>query len=215
MEPTEADIHQMREAFGFDEIFLQFTEEKKRELFEGVLRIKRVMELYDDVEEGNGTTKRTRYALKLQSVLQRLIDVLNEEEGNAHLLQAIRKMRDLRGLTSPEIVGLVAQFQHTAGGLLQGSKLARPRKANLPPLERPPKALAEVRIMKTLLESLGVTVGATGGDTGGPATRLMARIHKYVTGGEVIRHDAIRNRLTRLKEWEAGHQRGEEQHPEL
>jgi hypothetical protein len=51
---------------------------------------------------------------------------------------------------------------------------------------------------------------ATGGNTGGPATRLMARIHEYVTGGEVIGHDAIRNRLTRLKEWEASHPPGED-----
>jgi hypothetical protein len=214
MEPTEADIRQMREVLDSDEIFLKFTEERKRELFEGVLRAKRLMELYDDVEEGNETTKRTRYALKLQSVLQRLIEVLNEDEGNAHLLQAMRKMRDAHGLTSPEIAGLVAHFEQTAGLFLQSSKQARPRKTNLPPPERPPKALAEVRMVKTLLESLEVTVGATGGDTGGSATRLMVRIHAYVTGGEIISHDAIRNRLTRLKEWEAGHQGVDDQHPE-
>jgi hypothetical protein len=68
-------------------------------------------------------------------------------------------------------------------------------------------------MMKTLLESLGVTIGATGGETGGPATRLMARIHEYVTG-EVIGYDAVRDRLTRLRDWEAGHRRVEDQHPE-
>jgi hypothetical protein len=65
-------------------------------------------------------------------------------------------------------------------------------------------------MMKALLERLGVTVGVTGGETGGPATRLMARIHEYVSGGEVISHHAIRNRLTRLKEWELGHERAED-----
>jgi hypothetical protein len=214
MEPTEADIRQMREAFGFDDIFLEFTEERKGELFEGVLTIRRVMELSEDVEEAHETTKRTRYARKLQSVLERLIEVLNEEEGNPHLLQAMAKMRDAHGLTSSEIASLVAHLEQTARGLLQGSKRARPRKTNRPPPQRPPKALAEVRMMKTLLERHGVAVGATGGDTDGPATRLMARIHEYVTGGEVISHDAIRNRLTRLKEWEAAHQRVEDQHPE-
>lgn len=214
LEPTEADIRQMSEAFGFDEIFLKFTEEKKKELFEGALKIKRLMEFSDDFEEGNETTKRTSYAMKLQSSLERLIEVLNEDEGNAHLLQAMAKMRDSRGLTSPEVVDLIAQFRQTAAALRKGSKQARPRKRNLPAAARPPKALAEVRMMKTLLESLAVTVGVTGGNTGGPATRLMARIHRYVTGGEVISHDAIRNRLTRLKEWEAGHARAEDRHLE-
>jgi hypothetical protein len=33
----------------------------------------------------------------------------------------------------------------------------------------------------------------------------MIRIHAYVSGGEVIRADAIKDRLKRLKEWNAGH----------
>jgi hypothetical protein len=123
MGPTEADIRQMREAFGSDEIFLEFTEERKRELFEGVLETKQVMELYDDVAEGNETTKRTRYALKLQSSLERLIEILNEDEGSAHLLQAMAKMRESRGLSSPEIAGLAAcrtEVWNFAAGLFFG-----------------------------------------------------------------------------------------------
>jgi hypothetical protein len=33
----------------------------------------------------------------------------------------------------------------------------------------------------------------------------MIRIHAYVSGEEVIRADAIKDRLKRLKEWKAAH----------
>jgi hypothetical protein len=212
MEPTETDLYQMREAFGFDEIFLGLTEERKRELFKGVLEIRRVMEFYDDVAELTETTERTKYALKLQTHLQGLLEVFEQKEGSAHLLDLMVNWRDALEVTSPEIVKKVDDYKEMTSQILRSSKRARPRK-KAPP-NRPPKALAEVRMMKTLLEGVGVTVGATGGGTGGPATRLMARIHKYVTGGEVISHDSIRNRLTRLKKWEAGHQRIEDKHSE-
>jgi hypothetical protein len=203
LEPTELDIREMKVALDGDEIFLKVAEDK--ELFVGMLKIKWVMELYDDVAELSETTKRTAYARKLQTRLEGMIEVLNQGEGGAHLLQAVARMRDTRGLTSERAVKRVADVEIVMRDLLRGSKQARPRKKDLPSPTRPPKALAEVEMMVELLESLGVEVGVTGGEEGGPATRLMIRIHAYVSGGEVIRADAIKDRLKRLKEWNAGH----------
>ena len=203
LEPTEIDIREMREALDGDEVFLKVTEDKK--LFVGMLKIKRIMELYDDVAELSETTTRTAYARKLQTRLEGLIGVLNQREGNGHLLEAMVSVRDTCGLTSNEVVERVADLEVGARQLLQGSKRARPRKKKLLALTRPPKALAEVGMMVELLESLGIRVGVTGGEAGGPATRLMIRIYAYVTGGDVIGADAIKDRLSRLKEWNAGH----------
>jgi hypothetical protein len=203
LEPTEADIREMKEALDGDELFLKIADDQK--LFEGMLKIKLVMELYDDVAELSETTKRTAYAGKLQTRLEGVIEILNQDEGGAHLLQAMARMRDMRGLTSNEVVKRVADLQIDLRDLLRASKQARPRKKDLPPPTRPPKALAEVEMMVELLKSLGVGVGVTGGEEGGPATRLMIRIHGYVSGGEVIRADAIRDRHKRLKEWRADH----------
>ena len=210
LEPTEADIREMKKALNSDETFLRFTDEEKTKLYSGMMNMKRVGELYDDVADSNETTKRTKYARKLQSSLERLIAVLNEKAGSAHLLQSMIKMRDTHGLTSQEVVDVVTGLEQTAVRLLQGSKQARPRKTNLPPPNRPPKALAEVRMMRDLLESLGISVGATGGETGSPATRLMVRIYEYVSGGAGINPDSIKDRLIRLKDWEANHQGGED-----
>ena len=203
LEPTEDDICEMRKALDGDEIFLKVTEDKK--LFVGMLKIKRIMELYDDVAELGETTKRTAYARKLQTRLEGVIEVLNQDEGGAHLLQAMARMRDMRGLTSNEVVKRVADLQIDLRDLLRASKQARPRKKDLPPPTRPPKALAEFEMMVELLESVGVDVGVTGGEEGGPATRLMIRLHAYVSGGEVVRADAIKDRLKRLKEWNVAH----------
>jgi hypothetical protein len=203
LEPTERDIREMREALDGDEIFLKIAEDKK--LFAGMLEIKRIVDLYDDVAELSETTKRTAYARKLQARLEGVIEILNQDEGGAHLIQAMARMRDMRGLASNEVVKRVANLQIDLRDLLRASKQARPRKKDLPPPTRPPKALAEVERMVELLESLGVEVGVTGGEEGGPATRLMIRIHAYVSRGEVIRADAIKDRLKRLKEWNAGH----------
>jgi hypothetical protein len=161
LEPTEGDIREMREALGGDEIFLKVAEDKK--LFAGMLEIKRIVELYDDVAELSETTKRTAYARKLQARLEGVIEILNQGEGSAHLLQAMARMRDMRGLTSDEVVQRVANLEIDVRNLLRGSKQARPRKKDLPPPTRPPKALAEVERMVALLESLGVEVGVTGG----------------------------------------------------
>jgi hypothetical protein len=73
-----------------------------------------------------------------------------------------------------------------------------------PPPDRPPKAVGLVRMMVELLENLNVQVGATGGE-GGPATKLMIRIHAYVSGGGVTTADAIKDCLKRLKKWKAVH----------
>jgi hypothetical protein len=205
LKPTENDVHEMKKTLSSDKTYLRFTEEQKATLFARMLEIKRVMELYDDIEESTERTKRTRYARKLQSALDRLIVILDEQEGNAHLIQVMAETRDTLGLNSHEIVDMVTGFEQTAARLLQASKRVYPRKADSPPPARPPKALAEVRMMKDLLERLGVTVGVTGGETGGPATRLMAGIHRYVSGGDLITADAIKDRLKRLKDWEDCH----------
>jgi hypothetical protein len=42
----------------------------------------------------------------------------------------------------------------------------------------------------------------------------MIRIHAYVSGGEVITADAIKDRLRRLKIWKAAHSGLEHRHPE-
>jgi hypothetical protein len=59
-------------------------------------------------------------------------------------------------------------------------------------------------MMVELFNSLDVQVGAAGGE-GGPGTKLMIRIYAYVSGGEVITADAIKDRLKRLKDWKAAH----------
>jgi hypothetical protein len=166
LEPTEGDIREMREALDGDEIFLKVAEDKK--LFAGMLEIKRIMELYDDVAELSETTKRTAYARKLQARLDGVLEILNQGEGSAHLLQAMARMRDMRGLTSNEVAQRVADLEIDVRDLLRGSKQARPRKKDLPPPTRPPKALAEVERMVELLQSLGVEVGVTGGRKAAP-----------------------------------------------
>jgi hypothetical protein len=130
LEPTEADIREMREALDGDELFLKIAEDQK--LFEGMLKIKWVMELYDDVAELSETTKRTAYARKLQTRLEGVIEILNQDEGGAHLLQAMARMRDMRGLTSNEVVKRVADLQIDLRDLLRASKQARPRKKDPP-----------------------------------------------------------------------------------
>jgi hypothetical protein len=116
-----------------------------KKLFVGMLKIKWVIELYDDIAELSETTKRTTYAGKLQTRLEGVIEILNQDEGGAHLLQVIARMRGMRGLTSNEVVKRVAGLQIDLCDLLRASKQARPRKKDLPPPTRPPKALAEVR----------------------------------------------------------------------
>ena len=49
---------------------LKVAEDQKK-LFVGMLKIKWVMELYDDIAELSETTKRTTYAGKLQTRLER------------------------------------------------------------------------------------------------------------------------------------------------
>jgi hypothetical protein len=127
LDPTEADIREMKKALSSDKTFLKFTQEEKETLYSGIMGIKCVIELYDDVDELNEMTNRTRYARKLQSSLDRLISVLNEDVGRAHLLETMGKMRDALGLTSQGIVNEVAHLKITAARLLQGSKQARPR----------------------------------------------------------------------------------------
>ena len=126
LEPTEGDIREMKEALDGDEIFLKVAEDKK--LFAGMLKIKWIMELYDDVAELSETTKRTAYARKLQTRLEGMIEILNQGEGGAHLLQAVARMRDTRGLTSERAVKRVADLEIDLRDLLRGSKQARPRK---------------------------------------------------------------------------------------
>jgi hypothetical protein len=126
LEPTEADIREMKEALDGDQLFLKIAEDQK--LFEGMLKIKCVMELYDDVAELSETTKRTAYAGKLQTRLEGVIEILNQDEGGAHLLQAMARMRDMRGLTSNGVVKRVADLQIDLRDLLRASKQARPRK---------------------------------------------------------------------------------------
>jgi hypothetical protein len=208
MTPTEGDISEMKRALSSDETVAKFTEEQKEKLYSGMLTIKRMYELHEDFDEVTHSTKRMKYARRLQTSLERVIEVLNEKEGRAHFFQALAKMRDALGLTSPGIVEVATDFEITARRLLQASKQARPRKATSPPPNRPTKALGEVRMTKNLLEGLGVSIGATGGETGGPATRLMAKIHEYVSGS-VTNPEAIKDRLMRLKEWEASHPGGQ------
>jgi hypothetical protein len=202
LEPTDDDVRAMREALGDDPIFMRLPESSKVAWFKEMLGIKWIAETYDDVASQYHTAKLVRSARELQGALRLVVDQIAKPD--THLVQALGEMRR-RGLDSRPVstAGLVAEpFLRK---LLECSKGVEPRGKLRPPRERPPKALGVLSSMVKLLERHGVQVGATGGDEGGPSTRLMIRIHAYVTGGGVIGHDAIKNRLKRLREWQAGH----------
>jgi hypothetical protein len=205
LEPTEVDIHEMREALDGDESFLSYTEEKKPRLFVGLLKIKRIMELYDDVAEVNETTKRIRLARKVQARFRGALEIVKENNRDAHWLETLADIRVTQGLSYQEVIEWAAVLEKKLGAVLRSSKRTWPRKKYRAPSTRPPKALAEVGMMRALLESLGDKVGATGGAEGGPATRLMVRMHAYIRGGQVIKPDTITDRLKRLRKWEAQH----------
>jgi hypothetical protein len=203
LEPTDDDIQAMRKALGDDPTFMGLPESSKAAWFKEMLGIKWTAETYDDVAPQYHTAELVKSAHELQRAIRLIVDQI--AKSDAHLVQALGEKRR-RGLdpTPFHTAALVAcPFLRK---LLECSKAVEPRERLLPPQERPPKALGVLRSMVKLLERHGVQVGATGGDEGGPATRLMIRIHAYVTGGGVIGHDAIKNRLKRLREWQAHHQ---------
>jgi hypothetical protein len=184
---------------------LSYTKDEKAALFVGLLKIKRIRELYEDVAEVNETTERVRFARKVQTRFKGALEIVTENNPNAHWLQTLNDVRVTHGLTHQEIIEWAADLENKLHAVLRSSMRTWPRKKYLPPSTRPPKALAEVGMMRALLESLGDKVGATGGAAGGPATRIMVRMHAYISGGEVIAPDAIKDRLDRLRDWEAQH----------
>jgi hypothetical protein len=200
--PTEDDIRAMSDALGDDPTFADLPKSGKTAFFTGMLAMKWVAGIYDDVGEqyhSGKLAKSVRTLQKLKAVI-RLFDGLDDP----HLVRALGEMRRRRQLTLRDMFEASQVFKRFARELVECGEAVEPRGKLQPPPNRPPKALALIRMMVELLNSLGVQVGATGGE-GGPATKLMIRIHAYVSGGEVITADAIKDRLKRLKNWKAEH----------
>jgi hypothetical protein len=166
-----------------------------------MLQIKWIAELYDDVAPQYHTATLTKSARELQKAIGVIIGQIDRID--THLVQALGEMRRRRRdwAPLPMTTNVVAPY---LGELLECSKAAAPRGKVRPAPNRPPKALGVARMMVRLLERLGVRVGATG-DEGGPATRLMMKIDVYVSGRRAITAHAIKDRLVRLKDWEARH----------
>ena len=204
-EPTEDEIRLMKCFVDDDPAFTSLPDGSKMAVCKGILRMKEVAQLHDDVAPFYHTTKLAETARQLQKALRVIIDQISDHKAHrdAHLVQALGEMRR-RGLEQEPVylMGLVVVPFLT--NLLECSVAVEPRRKLQPPPNRPPKALALVGMMVELLRSLGVQVGATGGE-GGPAMKLMIRIYAYVSGGEVITADAIKDRLRRLKDWKAAH----------
>jgi hypothetical protein len=200
-EPTEADVRVAKEALADDPIFASLSEEQRKVLFKGILEAKLVAQLYDDVAPQYHFTKLAKSALELQKAIKVLVRQI--ERSDTHLVQALGEMRR-RGFESDPlhmVSDVVAPFLFRlleCSGAVSSSGQMRP-----PPI-RPPKALAVVRMMVKMLESVGVQVGATGGDEGGPATRLMVKMNAVIIGKD-IGYGGIKDRLKRLKDWEARH----------
>jgi hypothetical protein len=204
-EPTEDEIRVMGGFVGDDPTFASLPHGSKMAVCKGMLRMKEVAQLHDDVAPFYHATKLAKTARQLQKALRVVTDQISDHEAHrdAHLVQALGEMRR-RGL-EPEPVylmaGIVVPF---LTNLLECSVAVEPRGKLQPPPNRPPKALALVGMMVELLESLDIQVGATGGE-GGPAMKVMIRMYAYVSGGEVITADAIKDRLRRLKDWKVAH----------
>ena len=200
--PTEDDIRAMRHALGDDPTFGGLPEAAKAAFFTRMLGMKWVAGIYDDVGEQYHSGKLAKSARELQK-LKAVIRLFNGYD-DTYLVQALGEMRRRRQLTWPSMFEESRIFVGFARELVECGEAVEPRGKLRPPSDRLPKALALVRMMIELLESLDVQVGATGGE-GGLATKLMIRIYAYVSGGEVITADAIKDRLKRLKNWKAAH----------
>jgi hypothetical protein len=209
IEPPEDEIRAMRGYFGDDPAFASLPEESKIVVFSKMFGMKVVAQLHDDVALFYHTTKLAKSARQLQKALKVIIGQIStsEPQDHAHLVQALRVMRR-RGLHSAPMHVMAQVVGPFLTNLLECSIEAEPRGKVSPPPNRPPKALHLVQMMADLLESVGLRVGASGGDAGGPATRLMIKFYAYLTKGEVIKPDAIKMSLTRLRTWQAKHLTG-------
>jgi hypothetical protein len=200
--PAEDDIRAMRDALGDDPTFAGLPEAGKAALFTKMFGMMWVAGIYDDVAKQYSTGKLAKSARELQK-LEAVIPLF-DGYADTHLVQALGEMRRRRQLEWPTMFEASEIFVRFARELVECSEAVEPRGKLQPPPNRPPKALALVEMMVELLEGLDVRVGATGGE-GGPATKLMIRMYAYVSGGEVITADAIKDRLKRLKDWKAVH----------
>jgi hypothetical protein len=201
-EPAEDDIRAMRDALGDDPTFACLPEAGKAALFTKMFGMMWVAGIYDDVAKQYSTGKLAKSARELQK-LEAVIPLF-DGYTDTHLVQALGEMRRRRQLEWPSMFEASEIFVRFARELVECSEAVEPSGKLQPPSNRPPKALALVEMMVELLRGLGVHVGATGGE-GGPATKLMIRMYAYVSDGEVITADAIKDRLKRLKDWKAAH----------
>jgi hypothetical protein len=97
--PTEDDICAMREALGDDPTFAGLPEAGKAAFFRGMLGMKWVAGIYDDVGEQYQNVKLAKSARELQKL--KAVIRLFDDYTDTHLVQALGEMRRRHQLTWP------------------------------------------------------------------------------------------------------------------
>jgi hypothetical protein len=192
-EPTDDDIRDMRKAVGKERGFLELSDENKAQLFRGMLRVRRVDEMYRDLMRGG-----TEDPDPMRAALEKFVGLAPENFG--HLGTVARRWAELLEIEQgwPAQLHMVG-FINAAAQVAQISRtLAGEPKPRDERNTRPRRTKAETDGILAILKEVGVNVdGETKGKS--KAAQLAGAIVGY-TRGKKISGAAFVKRLSRIED---------------
>ena len=192
-EPTDDDIRDMRKAIGKEQRFLELSYENKELLFRGMLRVRRVDEMYRDLSASG-----TEDPDPMRAALEKFVGQAKENFG--HLGTVARRWAELLEIEQGWPAQLhMLSFLHAAEDVAQISRtLAGEPKPRDERNTRPRRTKAETDGILAILKEVGVNVdGETKGKS--KAAQLAGAIVGY-TRGKKISGAAFVKRLSRIED---------------
>jgi hypothetical protein len=200
LEPTDADVAEMRHHLDGDPTFEVMPNKNRAKLFRGMLEIRRLNELFDERAHHYATPRRKGDPERLRLALKQITAIFKAgvEGDNAHVARVVRAMSERLGITFADAAERLFLVDETMRLMLEVNETL----PHLPALDtsRPTKTQVENQRVIELLESLNMKVGAT--NKGGPGSRLLKRILGYTS--EARDYPALKQRLMRARRRKRG-----------